>query len=93
MQNNTPEKLNTGFANQNNNDHVISFDGKQMAISHHVGEKRISTLFTLPITGSDKPIQITSADSGHSYLHSWSTDGKKLIFTGQRKDQYDIWGN
>jgi len=83
--------LNTGFANQNNNDHVLSFDGKQMAISHHVGEKRISTLFTLPVTGSDKPIQITSADSGHSYLHSWSTDGKKLIFTGQRKNQYDIW--
>ena len=92
LQNNTPEKLNTGFANQNNNDHVISFDGKQIAISNHVGEKRISTLFTLPITGSDKPIQITSADSGHSYLHSWSTDGKKLIFTGQRKGQYDIWG-
>lgn len=83
--------LNTGYANQNNNDHVLSFDGKQMAISHHVGEKRISTLFTLPVTGSDKPMQITSADSGHSYLHSWSTDGKKLIFTGQRKNQYDIW--
>ena len=84
-------KLNTGFANQNNNDHVISFDGKQMAISNHVGEKRISTLFTLPLTGSDNPVQITSADSGHSYLHSWSPDGKKLIFTGQRKGQYDIW--
>ena len=91
LQSNTPEKLNTGFANQNNNDHVISFDGKQMAISHHVGEKRISTLFTLPITGSDKPVQVTSPDSGHSYLHSWSTDGKKLIFTGQRNNQYDIW--
>lgn len=84
-------KLNTGFANQNNNDHVLSFDGKQLAISHHVGEKRISTLFTLPVTGSDKPVQITSPDSGHSYLHSWSTDGKKLIFTGQRNNQYDIW--
>ena len=84
-------KLNTGYANQNNNDHVLSFDGKELAISHHVGEKRISTLFTLPVTGSDKPLQITSADSGHSYLHSWSPDGKKLIFTGQRKNQYDIW--
>ena len=92
LQSNAIEKLNTGFADQNNNDHVISFDGKQMAISNHVGEKRISTLFTLPITGSDKPVQITSADSGHSYLHSWSTDGRKLIFTGQRKGQYDIWG-
>lgn len=83
--------LNTGTANQNNNDHVLSFDGRQMAISNHMGEKRISTLFILPVTGSDKPEQITSVDSGHSYLHSWSPDGKKLIFTGQRKKQFDIW--
>jgi len=85
------ETLNTGNANQNNNDHVISFDGKMLAISSHVGEKRISTLYTLPITGSDKPIQITSPELGHSYLHSWSPDGKQLIFTGQRNNQYDIW--
>jgi len=85
------EKLNTGNANQNNNDHVISFDGKMLAISSHVGEKRISTLYTLPITGSDNPVQITNPELGHSYLHSWSTDGKKLIFTGQRNNQYDIW--
>ena len=91
LTNGSIDKFNTGIANQNNNDHVISFDGKRMALSNHVGEKRISTLFILPITGSDKPIQITSPDSGHSYLHSWSTDGKKLIFTGQRKNQYDIW--
>lgn len=87
----TINKLNTGFADQNNNDHVLSFDGKQLAISNHVGEKRISTLFTLPVTGSDKPVQITSVEAGHSYLHSWSPDGKKLVFTGQRNNQYDIW--
>ena len=91
LQTHTPEKLNTGNATQNNNDHVLSFDGKQLALSNYVGEKRISTLFTLPVTGSDKPVQITSVDSGHSYLHSWSTDGKKMIFTGQRKNQWDIW--
>lgn len=85
------EELNTGAIRSNNNDHVISFDGKNLAISHHVGEKRTSTLYTLPITGSDMPRQITSPDSGHSYLHSWSPDGKKLIFTGQRRGQYDIW--
>lgn len=85
------ETLNTGFANQNNNDHVLSFDGKQMAISHHTGEKRISTLYTLPVAGSDDPVQITSPGAGHSYLHGWSPDGKKLVFTGQRNNQYDIW--
>ncbi|WP_462221896.1 TolB family protein [Ferruginibacter sp.] len=91
LSNGSISTLNTGIANQNNNDHVLSFDGKQMAISNHMGEKRISTLFILPITGADKPVQITAVDSGHSYLHSWSPDGKKLIFTGQRKNQYDIW--
>ena len=85
------EKLNTGFADQNNNDHVLSFDGRQIAISHHSGEKRVSTLYTLPVTGSDNPVQITSAAAGHSYLHGWSPDGKKLVFTGQRNNQYDIW--
>jgi len=87
----TITELKTGEAKSNNNDHVISFDGTKLAISNHVGEKRISTLYTLPITGSDKPVQITSPDSGHSYLHSWSPDGRKLIFTGNRKGQYDIW--
>lgn len=85
------EELNTGPYKSNNNDHVLSFDGKQLAISNHMGEKRISTLFTLPVTGSDMPKMITSPDSGHSYLHSWSPDATKLIFTGQRKGQYDIW--
>lgn len=84
-------ELNTGAQKSNNNDHVISFDGTKLAISNHVGDKRISTLFVLPIAGSDKPVQITSPDSGHSYLHSWTVDGKKLIFTGQRNKQYDIW--
>lgn len=83
--------LNTGFATENNNDHVLSFDGKQMAISHHVGEERISTIYTLPIEGSDKPTQITKPKNGHSFLHSWSPDGRKLIFTANRNDKWNIW--
>ena len=84
-------KLNTGFANQNNNDHVLSFDGKMLAISNHVGPNRTSTIFTLPAaSGSDTPTKITSEESGHSYLHSWSPDGKKLLFTGQRNKEWNI---
>lgn len=85
------ETLNTGFADQNNNDHVISFDGKQMAISHYVGEQRTSTLFTLPIKGSDTPLQITDPQKGHSYLHGWTKDNKSLIYTAQRNHQWDIY--
>lgn len=84
-------KLNTGFATNNNNDHVLSFDHKMIAISNHVGEKRISTLFTLPVGGSDNPTKITDESLGHSFLHGWSPDGKQLIFTGQRNNAWDIW--
>ncbi|EDY83538.1 hypothetical protein VDG1235_3165 [Verrucomicrobiia bacterium DG1235] len=84
-------ELNTGFADQNNNDHVLSFDGSQMAISHHLGDARTSTLYTLPVSGSDNPRQITDPANGHSFLHGWTPDAKKLIFTGQRNDQWNIW--
>ncbi len=84
-------KINTGNATNNNNDHVLSFDGKMLALSNYVGEKRISTLFTLPVTGSDNPTQITNPENGHSWLHSWSPDGKKLLYMGQRNNQADIW--
>lgn len=84
-------KLNTGFATQNNNDHVLSFDGKTLGISHYVGAGRISTIYTLPVTGSDNPVKITSEDSGHSYFHGFSPDGKKMLFTGYRNKEWNIW--
>jgi Tol biopolymer transport system component len=64
---------------------------KMLAISNYVGANRRSTIFTMPVTGSDNPTKISSEDSGHSFLHGWSPDGKKIIFTGQRKNQWDIW--
>lgn len=85
--------LNTGFADDNNNDHVISWDNERMAISHWTGEgpQRRSVLYVMPISGADHPEKITSEKSGHSFLHAWSRDDKQLIFTGQRNDQWDIW--
>ena len=85
-------QLNTGFANRNNNDHVLSFDGKMVAISHHnPSDDGASSLYTLPISGSDSPRKITKDGVGHSYLHGWSTDHKSLVFAGRRKDRYDIY--
>jgi TolB protein len=85
------KEINTGAAKNNNNDHVLSFDGKMIGISNYVGDKRTSTIYTLPVTGSSNPVKITSEESGHSYFHGWSPDGKKLVFTGFRKGQYNIW--
>ena len=82
-------KVNTGPVNDLNNDHVLSFDGSMLGISNHLGNR--SVIYTLPSTGSDNPQQITSDSLAPSYLHGWSPDKKRLIFTGQRKGQWDIW--
>lgn len=87
-----PTEINTGFAKFNNNDHVLSWDGKQLGISSHVAaDGNNSTLYTLPIKGSSKPVQINATGAGHSYLHGFSPDNKKLIFTGQRNNTFNIF--
>jgi Tol biopolymer transport system component len=82
-------KINTGEINDLNNDHVLSFDGKMIGISNHLGDR--SVIYILPVTGSDEPIQITSEASTPSYLHGWSPDNKKLIFTGKRNNEWNIY--
>lgn len=82
-------KINTGAINDLNNDHVLSFDGKMMGISNHLGDR--SVIYILPVTGSDKPTLITSESSAPSYLHSWSPDNKKLVFTGKRNNEWNIY--
>src|ERR1051325_1243576 len=84
----TPKEINTGVANKNNNDHVISFDGKMLTISSGNGEKGASLGFTVPIGGGQAK-QITPI--GPSYMHGWSPDGKYLVFCGNRNDEYDVY--
>ncbi len=84
-----PEAINSGFATSNNNDHVLSFDGKMLGISHHVAEEEgKSIIFTLPVEGGT-PKRITSL--GPSYLHGWSPDGKYLTYTAGRNENFDIY--
>ena len=84
--------LNTGFAIDNNNDHVLSFDGTMLGISHHnAADNRASTIYYLPAGGDSTPVVVTKPGAGHSYLHGWSPDKQKLIFTGNRKGRYDIY--
>ncbi len=83
--------INTDFANANNNDHGISPDGKQLVISHHAKDRSAgenSVIYTLPITGG-VPKQITK--NSPSYWHGWSPDGKYLIYTARRNNQWDIY--
>ena len=85
----TISKLTTGAVDKNNNDHVLSFDGKMLGISS--SSKDRSTIYILPSSGSDKPMQITEEAAGHSYLHGWSPDKRSLVFTGMRNGVYNIW--
>ena len=89
IQNKKSTEINTDFVKQNNNDHVVSFDGKMLGLSSSSGDKQYGSLiYTVPITGG-KPKQITLA--GPSYLHGWSPDGKWLVYTGQRNNEFDIY--
>src|SRR5204863_579465 len=85
------------FATRNNNDHVLSFDGKMLGISHQGPETNgRSAVYVLPATGG-KPRLVTAKTP--SYFHGWSPDGKWLVYAGGRKeatnptgpDKYDIY--
>jgi Tol biopolymer transport system component len=85
----TPVAINTGFATRNNNDHVLSFDGRMMAISNHLVDSGApSIVYTVPATGG-VPKRITA--KGPSYLHGWSPDGRWLVYVGERNDSFDIY--
>ena len=86
----TPTMLNTGAAKRNNNDHVISFDGKWLAISSHRDSMPGggSTIYYLPLTGGE-PKLVT--DSTPSYLHGWSPDGKDVVYTAQRISKSPVY--
>lgn len=85
-------ELNTGFANNNNNDHVLSWDAKNIAISHHnADDGDRSTIYILPLAGSEEPKQVTKFGAGHSFLHGFSPDNKELIFTGLRDENWNIF--
>jgi WD40 repeat protein len=81
-----PTLIDTSPNNRNNNDHVLSFDGTMLGISDQT--EGPSAIYTVPATGG-APKRITPLTP--SYLHSWSPDGKSLIYTGGRNREFDIY--
>ncbi len=85
----TPTAIDTGPATANNNDHVLSPDGRLLGISDqsadHEGQ---SLVYVVPVTGGE-PRQVTPI--GPSYLHGWSPDGRELVYTGQRDGEFDVY--
>lgn len=84
----TPVQISTGSITNNNNDHVLSFDGTQIGLSSNVKNLGGSIIYTVPV-GGGSPKQVTP--KGPSYLHGWSPDGKFLVFCGERNGEYDVY--
>jgi len=80
--------IETGFADNCNNDHVVSADGMGLAVSHGTKEDGKSRIYTLPFAGG-VPRLITPM--APSYLHGWSPDGKTLAYCAERNGEFDIY--
>ncbi|MCO5185821.1 MAG: MFS transporter [Anaerolineae bacterium] len=81
-------RLETDFAVDCTNDHLLSPDNSRLAISHFTNEDVTSRIYMLPVAGGT-PTLVT--DNGPSYLHGWSPDGTRLVYCGERGGQYDIY--
>ena len=74
--------INTEYVVRCNNDHVLSTDGKSIAVSSSPSPNAgTSLIYTLPLEGGT-PKLITPW--GPSYLHGWSPDGKTLAYCAFR---------
>ncbi len=80
--------LETDFAGNCNNDHVLSADGGSVAVSHGTKEDGQSRIYTVPISGG-VPRLITPL--APSYLHGWSPDGRTLAYCALRDGEFDIY--
>ncbi len=83
-----PVTIETGFANRCNNDHGISPDAIQLAISDNSQGDHESQVYIVPFAGGT-PRRLTQKSP--SYWHGWSPDGKTLAFVGQRNGDFDIY--
>ncbi len=81
-------EIDTGFATDCNNDHVLSPNNTLVAISHFTTEDATSRIYILPLSGG-QPVRVT--ERGPSYLHGWSPDGQRLAYCAERGGQYDIY--
>lgn len=80
--------IESGFADQCNNDHVLSPDNTHIAVSHHTYEDGRSRIYILHLEEGN-PILITPI--APSYLHGWSPDGSTLAYCAERNGEYDIY--
>lgn len=72
--------IDTGHCVNCNNDHVLSPDETEIAVSHSE-EGWMSQIYILPISGGEPRLITPKAPS---FLHGWSPDGKELAYCAFR---------
>ncbi len=82
-----PALVNTDFADHCNNDHGISPDGNELAISDQSKDGK-SRIYIVPITGGIPRLVTGGAPS---YWHGWSPDGKTLAYCAERNGSFDVY--
>lgn len=88
LESRTSQMIDTGFADLCNNDHVLSADGSELAISHSNEPDFKSRIYILPRNGGQPRLITVNAPS---YLHGWSPDGNELAYCAERNGQYDVY--
>lgn len=82
-----PVPIETTGLTQINNDHVLSPDGRRIAISDNT-EPGGSRIYTLPVSGG-QPQKVT--ENAPSYAHGWSPDERTIAFCGERNGEFDVY--
>ncbi len=79
------EPVETGFLMNCNNDHVVSSDGKWLAVSDSgMEEHPVSNIYKVSLEDPDEdPVPVTKG-ALPSYLHGWSPDMSEMAFCGFR---------
>ncbi len=73
-----PRPLDIGDATRCNGSHGLSPDGQSLAITCSAPGKPESRVYIVPASGGN-PSLVT--ENPNSYFHSWSADGKTIVFT------------
>jgi Tol biopolymer transport system component len=77
------QPVNTGHVTRCNNDHVLSADGKYIAVSSAPSSTEYNSLiYKIALDGSTPPQLIVPI--GPSYLHGWSPDGRSFAYCAFR---------
>jgi Tol biopolymer transport system component/catechol 2,3-dioxygenase-like lactoylglutathione lyase family enzyme len=83
-----PEKMDSRGIVGINNDHGISPDGKQIALSARISGAPASQVYLIGSDGSNPRLMTKNSPS---YYHGWSPDGKWLAYCAQRDGNFDIY--